>query len=75
MCEWQFQDSYYLKSLPLRSDRRVGKTAVRRVLSFAVIGAATLLGGCVQDGLMDMSRFQLKPDDIIIERRPDAEYE
>jgi hypothetical protein len=24
---------------------------------------------------MDMARFQLKPDDIIIERRPDAEYE
>ena len=29
----------------------------------------------MQDGLMDMARFQVKPDDIIIERRPDTEYE
>ena len=52
-----------------------GGTAVRRVLAFATIGLAALLGGCIQDGLMDMARFQLKPDDIIIEHRPDAEYE
>ena len=52
-----------------------GGTAVRRVLASATIGVAVLLGGCIQDGLMDMARFQLKPDDIIIERRPDAEYE
>jgi hypothetical protein len=45
------------------------------VLAFAAIGLVALLGGCVQDGLMEMARFQLKPDDIIIERRPDAEYE
>ena len=49
-----------------------GGTAVRRVLAFATIGLAALLGGCIQDGLMDMARFQLKPDDIIIERGPDA---
>jgi hypothetical protein len=58
-----------------RSDLRLGGTVFRRMLAFAAVGAATLLGGCVQDGLMDIARFQLKPGDIIIERRPDAEYE
>src|SRR5215472_9464157 len=53
----------------------IDATVVRRALSFATVGLATLFGGCVQDGLMDIARFQLKPDDIIIERRPDAEYE
>jgi hypothetical protein len=71
----QFQDGYYLNILLLRLDLRIGGTAVRRRLAFAAVGLATLLGGCVQDGLMDMARFQLKPDDMIIERRPDAEYE
>jgi hypothetical protein len=56
-----------------RSDLRIGGTVFRRMLAFAAVGAATLLGGCVQDGLMDIARFQLKPGDIIIERRPDAE--
>src|SRR6516165_1194971 len=75
MSKWQFKDNYYLDSLPLRPDRHIGETAVRRVLFFAAVGLVTLLGGCVQDGLMDIARFQLKPGDIIIERRPDAEYE
>jgi len=75
MSKWQFKDNYYLNSLPLRPDRHIGETAVRRVLFFAAVGLVTLLGGCVQDGLMDIARFQLKPGDIIIERRPDAEYE
>jgi hypothetical protein len=44
------------------------------VLASAAVGIAVLLGGCVQD-LMATDRFQLKPDDIIIERRPDTEYE
>jgi hypothetical protein len=55
------------------SDLRIRGTAVRRALAFAAIGVATLLGGCVPDGLM--ARFQLKPDDVIIERRPDPAYE
>jgi hypothetical protein len=54
-------------------DLRTGGTAVRRVLAFATIGFATLLDGCVHDGVL--ARFQLKPDDVIIERRPDAAYE
>jgi hypothetical protein len=58
-----------------RLDLGIGGAIVRRVLVFAALGLATLFAGCVQDGLMDMARFQLKPDDIIVERRPDAEYE
>src|SRR5215813_9583508 len=57
-----------------RSDRRFGRTMLRRPLAFAIAGIAVLLGGCVQD-LMVMGRFQLKPDEIIIERRPDTAYE
>ena len=71
----QFRYGYYLNRLLLRLDLRIGGTAVRRVLAFATIGLVTLLGGCVHDGVMDLGRFQLKPDDIIIERRPNAEYE
>ncbi len=75
MSQQQFQDRYYINSLLLRLDLHVGRMAVRRVLGFAVVGVAILLGGCLQDGLMDMARFQLKPDDIIIERHPDTAYE
>jgi hypothetical protein len=55
------------------SDLRIGGTAVRRVLVFAVFGLAALLGGCGEDGIM--ARLMLKPDHIIIEQRPDAAYE
>ena len=55
------------------SDLHTRGTAVRQALAFAAIGFATLLGGCVPDGLM--AQFQLKPDDVIIERRPDPAYE
>jgi hypothetical protein len=47
--------------------------AVRRLLAVATIGFSVLLPGCVSDGIID--RFQLKPDDIIVERRPDTAYE
>jgi hypothetical protein len=50
------------------SDLRIHGTAVRQALVFAAVVFATLLGGCIPDGLM--ARFQLKPDDVIIERRP-----
>src|SRR5271169_6519535 len=55
------------------SDLLTRGTAVRQALAFAAIGFAILLCGCVPDGLM--ARFQLKPDDLIIERRPDTAYE
>ena len=73
MSEQQLRYSPYPNILLLRL--HIGGTAVRRMLAFGVVGLAALLGGCVQDGLMNIARFQLKPDDIIIERRPDAEYE
>ena len=69
MCKEQFQDSYYLNRLPPRLDRHIGRT-VRRAFAVAAVGLTTFLGGCVQDGLMDMARFQLKPDDIIIGTPP-----
>jgi hypothetical protein len=75
MFKSQLRDGYYPNILPPRIDRHIGAPAVRKVLATVVVVFATLSGGCVQDGLMDMARFQLKPDDIIIERRPDTAYE
>ena len=46
---------------------------VRRLLAVATIGLSPLLPGCVSDGIID--RFQLKPEELVIEQRPDAEYE
>src|SRR6516165_6925218 len=41
---------------------------------FSVVAAITLpLGGCGEDGLL--SRFMLKPDRVIVERRPDPVYD
>src|SRR5271155_2378288 len=44
-------------------------------VSFAAVVAVstTLIGGCGDDGVM--SRFMLKPDRIIVERRPDPVYD
>jgi hypothetical protein len=53
--------------------RRLGATVVRRMLAFAVVGFATLLGGCGDDAIL--ARLLLKPGHIIIERRPDTAYE
>jgi hypothetical protein len=55
------------------SDLPRGGTVVCRPLAFATVAFATLVGGCVHDGVM--AGFQLKPDDVIIERRPDTAYE
>ena len=46
---------------------------MRRVFATVVAVSATLLSGCGEDGVM--SRFMLKPDRIIVERRPDPVYE
>ena len=50
-----------MKQLDLRS----GGTVVRRVITLATVAFATLLAGCIQDGVV--ARFQLKPDHIIVE--------
>jgi hypothetical protein len=52
---------------------RIGWIAARRMLTFALVGLATLLGGCGDDGII--ARLLLKPGHIIIERRPDTAYE
>jgi hypothetical protein len=74
MSKWQFKDGLSLNNLR-EPDRRPGTTVIGRTGRLLMGGASALLAGCVQDGLMDMARFQLKPDDIIIERRPDKVYE
>src|SRR6516162_4280828 len=74
MSKWQFKDGLSLNNLR-EPDRRPGTTVIGRTVRLLMGGASGLLAGCVQDGLMDMARFQLKPDDIIIERRPDKVYE
>jgi hypothetical protein len=54
-----------------RLDSRIGGTLVRRIIAFAA--AAFLVGGCVHEAVI--GRLQLKPGEIIIERRPDTAYE
>ena len=46
---------------------------IRGFFVAAVAASTTLLSGCGEDGVM--SRFMLKPDRIIIERRPDPVYD
>jgi hypothetical protein len=46
---------------------------IRGFFVAAVAVSTTLLSGCGEDGVM--SRFLLKPDHIIIERRPDPAYD
>jgi hypothetical protein len=45
----------------------------RRAFTVALVGFATLLGGCSENGVM--ARFRLVPEHIIVERRADAAYE
>lgn len=51
---------------------RSERNAIRRILGVAT-ALVLLLGGCGEDGLI--SRFMLKPDRIIVERRPDQAYD
>jgi hypothetical protein len=46
---------------------------VRRIVAFAAVGFAGLIAGCAHETVT--ARLQLKPDNVIIERRPDAVYE
>src|SRR5215831_6400965 len=46
---------------------------VRRIVAFAAVGFAGLIVGCVHETVT--ARLQLKPDNVIIERRPDTVYE
>src|SRR5215475_16178363 len=58
-----------MRRVPIRLSEKAARG------SFAVFLAATtlLLNACGDDGIM--SRFMLKPDHIIVERRPDPVYD
>jgi hypothetical protein len=51
----------------------IGEHVIRGLFSAILIVFASLLSGCGEDGVM--SRFMLKPDRIIVERRPDPVYD
>ena len=52
---------------------RLGKKPSSGVFAVVLAGITLLLNGCGDDGIM--SRFMLKPDHIIVERRPDPAYD
>jgi hypothetical protein len=56
-----------------RVEVRRSKRASRGVLAVAAAGVVLLLGGCGDGGVLE--RFMLKPDRIIVERRPDPVYD
>ena len=53
--------------------REIGKRSIRLALLVIVAGITFLLATCGENGVM--SRFMLKPDRIIVERRPDPAYD
>ena len=53
--------------------REIGEGIIRRLFVVTLAVFAPLLGGCDEDGVI--SRFMLKPDRIIVERRPDPVYD
>ena len=60
----------------MRIAARAAALGVRRCwrISILVLAGMTLpLGGCGEDGII--SRFMLKPDRVIVERRPDPAYD
>jgi hypothetical protein len=52
---------------------QIGDNVIRRILPIISFTFSTLLGGCGENGRI--SRFMLKPDRIIVERRPDPVYD
>ena len=52
---------------------RLPKSVIRGFFAAIVAVSTTLLSGCGEDGVI--SRFMLKPERIIIERRPDPAYD
>ena len=53
--------------------REIGEGIIRRLVVVTLAIFAPLLAGCDEDGVI--SRFMLKPDRIIVERRPDPVYD
>lgn len=54
-------------------DIQIAKEKRRGIFAMALAGFTSLLGGCGDNGII--SRFMLKPDRIIVERRPDSNYD
>jgi hypothetical protein len=54
-------------------EARLYERASRGILAAAIAGIMLLFSGCGDDGVM--ARFMLKPDRIIVERRPDPVYD
>jgi hypothetical protein len=52
---------------------RAAENLIRGCFAAIIAMFTTLLSGCGEDGVM--SRFMLKPDHIIVERRPDPAYD
>src|SRR5215471_4225866 len=52
---------------------RVSEKVIHGIFAVVLAGFTTVLSGCGEDGII--SRFMLKPDRIIVERRPDSVYE
>jgi hypothetical protein len=52
---------------------QIGEYVDRRLFAVIVALLTILVSGCGEDGVM--SRFMLKPDRIIVERRPDPVYD
>ena len=59
--------------LKFSCSREIGKRSIRLALLVIVAGITFLLATCGENGVM--SRFMLKPDRIIVERRPDPAYD
>lgn len=60
-------------TLVLAHHCQIGEKVIRGFLAITVAVSASLLSGCGDDGVM--SRFMLKSDRIIVERRPDPVYD
>src|SRR5215813_6435821 len=60
-----------MRLITLLAAREIG--AGPRILAALSAAMTLVLGGCGDDGIM--SRFMLKPDRIIVERRPDPVYD
>ena len=61
------------KTLLLSHRRQIRENVIRGLLVAVVAVSTAFLGGCGEGGVM--SRFMLKPDRIIVERRPDPVYD
>ena len=57
----------------LRVDDRLGRRVSRGIFAVALAGIVLLISGCGDNGVI--SRFMLKSDRIIVERRPDPVYD